>query len=260
MSSIFFTGPYEVNKEHKLDQTVLKRALDDMEAAGIRFSIDAIKDPMLRQQYATKIGQMSKEVMAEVSRGDLSPKEGALFANEMRNKILIETRKVTSPQALAFVQKLKTRGPTLEELMDKYSSDLFRGRKFRELDVAEKQKVYYTIIERSGVDRAAFTSGSRRLKIMGKVGIMVTALLAAHSILTADNKIKETARQGTILEGGVLGGYLAGLGVASLCGPAAPACAIAVVLIGAATGGILGQVLFDTYDEEVTEFQSWKIN
>lgn len=40
------------------------------------------------------------------------------------------------------------------------------------------------------------------MKIMGKVGILITATFAAYEIINADNKVKETARQGMIVGGG----------------------------------------------------------
>lgn len=88
----------------------------------------------------TKIKQMSNEVMSEVSKGKSSTKEGASFANEVRNKILIETRKSTTPVGLSFVEKIKKAGPTLENLMDKYASDLFHRKKFSALNEPEKKR------------------------------------------------------------------------------------------------------------------------
>ncbi len=93
---------------------------------------------------------------------------------------------------------------------------------------------------------------------MGKVGILVTAAFATYEILNADNRIKETARQGMIIGGGAAGGFLAGLGVSLICGPGAP-CAIAVVLAGSAAGGIAGSLAADTLDDELEEFSKWEV-
>lgn len=41
--------------------------------------------------------------------------------------------------------------------------------------------------------------------------------------------------------GGVAGGWLAGLAVAPLCGPGAPVCASALVLLDNAAGGIVSR-------------------
>lgn len=95
---------------------------------------------------------------------------------------------------------------------------------------------------------------------MGKVGVLITASLATYEILNAENKPKEAIKQGVQIGGGVAGGWLAGLAVSSLCGPGAPVCAIALVLLGSAAGGIAGSVVADNLDEEIEEFTTWKIN
>ena len=56
-----------------------------------------------------------------------------------------------------------------------------------------------------------------------------------------------------------MGGLLAGLGVSALCGPGAPICAIAVVLVGSVAGGVAGEAAADSLDEEIEEFSHWDI-
>jgi hypothetical protein len=97
------------------------------------------------------------------------------------------------------------------------------------------------------------------MKVMGKVGLLVTAALAVHSIAIADNKPKETIKQGGIIAAGATGGWLAGLGVTALCGPGAPICAVAVVLVGSIAGGLLADAAIDSFDEELEEFTKWGI-
>jgi len=45
------------------------------------------------------------------------------------------------------------------------------------------------------------------------VFLIITALLAADSIVNAKDKVREAARQGSIIAGGMLGGGLAGFGM-----------------------------------------------
>lgn len=52
---------------------------------------------------------------------------------------------------------------------------------------------------------------------------------------------------------------LAGLAVTPICGPGAPVCVIAVVLIGCTGGSIIGDAVADTFDEELEEFSKWTI-
>jgi hypothetical protein len=176
----------------------------------------------------------------------------------MRNKIMMEHRKFTSAQGLATVQKKKADGRTLQSLFDRYSERLF-GKPYTSLSASEQSKVYYTILEAAGRDDATFTKGTQKMLIMGKIGTLVTAALAAYQILNAENKPKETARQGIVIGGGAAGGMLAGLGVSAICGPGAPFCAIAVVLIGSIAGGFVGGAVADSLDEELEEFSHWDI-
>lgn len=250
-------GSYSVKQQHKLD-SILQQAIDSFEAAATRFSLDYIKDANARQAYMTNIKRISDEVKAEVASGKMTVKEGAEFCQEMRNKIMEEARAVSSAQGLAKAESLKKDGATLEALLDKYAEKLF-NKKFSQLDTAQKNKVYYSIIEASGRDNAKVTAGTRRMRIIGKVGLLVTAALAVHSIAIADNKPKEGIRQGAIIGGGVAGGLLAGLAVSTLCGPGAPICAIAVVLLGSIAGGYAAEETVDHFDEELEEFTRWNI-
>lgn len=252
------TGSYVVQREHALQDSPLDRALELMEGTALRFSLDAISDEKIRMSYLKNIKRMSEQTLADVKAGKITAQEGVAFSHEMRNKILVEHRKWTSAQGLAVVQRKKKDGRTLKWLLDRYSNDLFK-RSYESLSAAEQRKVHYTILEAAGRDDAKFTQGTKKMVIMGKLGVLVTAALATYQILNAENKPKETARQGIIVGGGALGGVLAGLGVSALCGPGAPICAIAVVLAGSVVGGVSGGLVADSLDEELEEFSHWDI-
>lgn len=83
--------------------------------------------------------------------------------------------------------------------------------------------------------------------------------VATYQILNAENEPKQTARQGIIVSSGAAGGILAVMGVSALCGPGAPICAIAVVLVGSVAGGVAGGAVADSLDEELEEFSHWDI-
>jgi hypothetical protein len=128
-----------------------------------------------------------------------------------------------------------------------------------ELSTAERDRAYFAVIEAAGRDNAQVTVKAARLRIAGKVGILIAAALAAHEVIKAKDKVTEFAKQRTTMEGGVLGGFVAGLGVSSVCGPAAPVCAIAVLLIGSTAGSIATEMAFDAYEHEFREFQAWRM-
>lgn len=254
---VVYHGDFAVNQTHQMPSP-LKQSLEAFEAAAARFATDAIKDANLRTQYQANISRISKQVLEDVEARRITVKEGMEFANQMRNNILNETRAVTSAQALAYAQHLKKEGISQEVLLNDKSQKMFK-KSFVELRQVEKDKVFYGIIESAGRDRPKVTAGTKKMKIMGKVGLIVTAALAVHSIAMADNKTKETIKQGGILAGGAAGGLLAGLVVTPICGPGAPICAVAVVLIGSIAGGMLGDFFGDSFDEELEEFTRWNI-
>jgi len=88
------------------------------------------------------------------------------FSHEMRNKILMEHRKVTSAQGLAVVQKKKADGRTLQTLFDRYSKELFK-KSYDSLSPTEQSKVHYTILEAAGRDNSKFTNGTKKMQLMG---------------------------------------------------------------------------------------------
>lgn len=252
------TGSYVVKSEHTLNQSPLEMAVAGMEGAATRFSIDAIKDERVRASYERNIRRMSQQIFAEVRAGNISVEDGTKFSNEMRNKIMLEHRKMTSAQGLAIAQKKKKTGRAHSEILNEKSQAQF-NKNYEQLSKAQQKEVLYRALERSGSANAKFSAGTKIMSVMGKVSIIMTAVLATYQILSADDKAKETARQATILGGGAAGGILAGLGVSAICGPGAPACAIAVVLIGSIAGGIAGGVAADTFDAELEELAHWDI-
>ncbi|EJM79576.1 hypothetical protein [Pseudomonas sp. GM60] len=252
------TGSYVVQREHALQDSPLDRALELLEGSALRFSLDAISDEKIRSSYTKNIKRMSQQVRDDVKAGRVSAQEGVKFSHEMRNKIMMEHRKFTSAQGLAIVQRKKKEGKGLKTLLDIHSENLFQ-KGYDSLSEVEKNKVHYAILESSGRDNAKFTTGTKKMLIMGKLGVLVTAALATYQILNADNKPKEAARQGIIVGAGAVGGILAGMGVSALCGPAAPICAIAVVLAGTIAGGVAGEAVASSLDEELEELTNWDI-
>ncbi len=118
---LLVTGSYVVQKAHELENSPLDMAIAGMEGAATRFSIDAISDAKVRSNYMSNIKRMSLETKAEVAAGRLSAQEGAAFCQEMRNRILVEHRKFTSAQGVAFAERKKRLPPTLQDTLDKYA-------------------------------------------------------------------------------------------------------------------------------------------
>jgi hypothetical protein len=133
---------------------------------------------------------VSKLVQEEVDSGRMSAADGAAFCQTMRNQIMVETRKVTPPQGLPFAQAKKAEGLHLDTLLDRYSERLF-SKPFRNLTDAEKDRAHYAVIEAAGRNNVKVTAKTARLRVAGKVGILVTAALAGYEIVKADDKVSE---------------------------------------------------------------------
>ncbi|HHR6139476.1 MULTISPECIES: hypothetical protein [Providencia] len=260
MSSAEITGNYLLENEYLIQADyVLDKAVAAFEGAATRFSIDAISDANVRNSYQQNIKRVVSEVKEMVDTKKISVKEASIFCYEMRNKIMAEHRKITSPQGLGVAERHKRKPPSLDDLLNKYAQQKF-STDMKNLTINQKNSIYYEIIESAARDNQKFTTMNKRLNILGKVGIVITATIATYEILDAENKPKEAIKQGMTVGGGVLGGWLAGFAVTPLCGPGAPVCAIAVVLLGGTAGGIAGSVAADSLDDEIEEFTKWAIH
>lgn len=248
-----FNGQYQTKKEHPLVEGVLKGAIDSYEEVATRLASDMIKDESVRRKYQAHVKQVSAEVRAQVDSGAMTVKEGAEYCNQMRDKLFVEYRKFTSAQGVATAQEMKLSAKGFDFYLNKYAQQQF-GRPFAELSQSERGAIYYAVIESAGRDNARVTATAAKLQTLGKSLILITAVLAVGEIVRAKDKVRETARQGSIIAAGMIGGAAAGAAVSFICGPAEPVCAVATVAIGSNLGGMAGQVLFDFYQEELDAF------
>jgi 23S rRNA maturation mini-RNase III len=246
---------FNTNEFHNLD-SILDRAIVAYEAAAFTFAKDAIADANTRQWYMKNIKRVSSTVKTAVTNGEISVKEGAEFCNKLRNSIMEEARAMTSVQGRKYVESKKKSGLSLETLEKYYGEGLFK-QKFSDLTPKQKDEVYKTIIDASGRDRPKFTSATKKMKIMGRVCILVTGVLAVQAVYSAENRPKETIRQGAIIGGGAVGGAAGGLAASAFCGPGAWVCAIGFILLGGISGGFIADKAVDIYDEELEEFTRW---
>lgn len=253
-----FDGQYQTKTEHPLAGSVLQAAIDTYEETANRLAYDMIRDESVRRKYQAHIKQVSAEVRAQVDSGAMTVKEGAEYCNQMRDKLFVEYRKFTSAQGVAKAQEIKLNARGFDFYLNKYAQQQF-GRPFAELSQSERGAVYYAVIESAGRDNARVTVKVAKLQALGKSLILVTAVLAVGEVVRAKDKVKETARQGSIVAAGMIGGAVAGAAVSFVCGPAEPACAYVTVAIGSNLGGMAGQVLFGFYQEELDAFNQMMV-
>nr|AAT90779.1 hypothetical protein qs116 [uncultured proteobacterium QS1] len=254
-----FYRDYLAQENHSVNDGVLERALESFEGAALKFSSGFINDAKQRDNYNRNVLRVKSDVLAQVKSGKISVREAAEFCYEARNKIMAEIRKKTSVPGRAIAEKKKIVSPALEKLLDDKAVKKF-GKKFGALGAEQKNAMYYEIVESSARPNTGFNTLNKVLKVSGKVLIVVTIAYAAYEIANAENKQKETIKQGITIGGGFAGTALAGLAVSTVCGPGAPFCAIGFMLAAGIASGWAASKLADSMDDEIEEFTKWNIS
>ncbi|MFL9987653.1 hypothetical protein [Paraburkholderia sediminicola] len=251
-----YSGSYSTQNKHPLTGGLLDAAIADWEAIATKFGTDAIKDSSTRARYMAHIKEISNQVRQEVDSGNMTVQDGAVYCNQLRDKLFIEYRKYTSAVGVAQAEQLKLSSRGFDYYLNKYAQKEFQ-KNFTDLTEQERGKIYYEVIKSAGRGNDSVNAKIKTLRVRGSVFLLVTAILATGEVIGAKDKVKELARQGSIIAGGMIGGGLAGFGVSFVCGPAEPLCAVALVYIGSNVGGIAGEVANDAYQDELDEFMRW---
>ena len=97
------------------------------------------------------------------------------------------------------------------------------------------------------------------MKFGGRVLVVISIAYEGYEIYTAENKEKETYRQGITIGGGIAGGAAGGATAGLICGPGSPICSTVGVIIGGAIGGVSAYLLVDAFDEELEAFTQWTL-
>ncbi|MFJ4376049.1 hypothetical protein ACIP1T_25980 [Pseudomonas japonica] len=253
---------YLLRELNGVDVDVLEEELQKLEGVIVKQAVDFIKDAKQREAYILNTGQLRKELLEQLAADKITIRQAVEFCVETRNKFLLETRKRTSAVGLAFVEKEKPNPLSLEKLRDEKATKKFQM-KFDDLHPLEQRIVNYEIIESSGRPRASYNTVNKRLRTLGKTFILATSVYVIYDIATSDDKGQAIAGHTGALAGGYAGGLLAGLATSAVCGPGAPVCAVALLVIGGGVGGWLGSELGEYFysekdrDAEVKAFYRW---
>jgi hypothetical protein len=252
---------YDYDINHSLNDDILANSLHAFEGTAAKFAADFIQDATVRVNYMKGIKRMSETILSEVKSGAITVQKGAQLANELRNSIMEEMRVLSTPQARTYASLQKVTGLKLEEILERKAQEIFK-KSFSVLTEQEKTRIYYKAIESAGKSDIRTNAISKRLRIAGKVCLVVTAAIASYTILTSDNKTKAILQQSTIIAGGLAGGK-AGAAVITpysyFCGYAAPFCIAGGALIGALLGACLANEVTEYFDDEIEEFLRWEI-
>jgi hypothetical protein len=210
---------------------VLDESLQQLRDQFVDFGARFIQDSDVRADYVAKAQKYADEILDKVKRGELTPEQGAAEAQSMRNGLLDAARLKSSDIGKAAAELEKATGKTMEELLAKYSKQLF-GREFAELATTEQDVVFVTIIKAAGRPNPRYTLLASRLGKAGKGLLIVSIAFSVYNIAESDRPgreaVKETASTGMGFLGSLAGGAAAGL----VCGPGAPICSGVGVLVG----------------------------
>lgn len=232
----------EMNDQLVSDQDA-EHAIRQMEVQAVNFGYRFTKDVNVRQEYMRKTRESAENLRAAYKNGDISARDAARAANQMRNEIMEFARTNSSDLGRAKARALKAKGLDLDELVERYSQRRF-SKTFDSLTEAEQGKVYLDIVDSSGRSNPNVNARVRRLGVAAKGLWVLTACLATYNIATAENKTKQTGREAANIGGGFGGGAAGGAVAGIWFGPVG-------VAVGVVVGGALGAIMADQIYVEV---------
>ena len=212
-------------------------AIRQMETQAVNFAYRFVRDSSVRQTYMTETKAMASELRAAYQKGNMTAKQAAETANQMRNEIMEFARVKSSDMGRAKAKSLKAKGLDMDQLTNKYAKQRF-GRTFENLSETQRAKVYMDIVDSSGRANPKVSLKARRLGAAGRCLWVLTACVAIYNVATADNKLKAAGREASNIGGGFGGGVAGGAVSGIWFGPIG-------VAIGVIVGGVLGAVVAD---------------
>ncbi len=223
------------------DNLQVAEALLAFESQALVYATRFIPDAKVRSEYVERVKEVSRSTRELYDARKITALQAEEIAHSMRNQIMDFARMRTSEMGRSAAIILKERGIPLDELVTKYSQELF-GKAPDRLSAAERNTVALKIVEKAGETNVKVNRTMRGLGRAGRGLWVLTALVAAYNIGSAENKWVAAGREGANIAGGLGGGAAGGALVgAALTGPAAPIGST----IGAIMGGILGAIVAD---------------
>jgi hypothetical protein len=227
---------------------ILQLTLDALRTEFTNFGQRFIQDKDIRAEYMSKASDASDEILNAVRRGKVTPSEGAAQANAMRNGLMDAARLKSSDIGKAVAESEKASGLAMDELIAKYSDQLFH-KEFSTLGTAEQDAVFLKIIEKAGQPNPKWNKIAMNLGDAGKGLIIISIALSVYSVATSDRPGREAVKQGVGAGMGFLGSLAGGAAIGLVCGPGAPIC----VGVGAFVGGLVFVVGSDLAFDEIWE-------
>ncbi len=210
-----------------------------------------------RDWYVRTIRQEAANLLEQYRSGQISIEEAKDASQYMRAKFLEDARARGTSFGRIIAESLKKEVPHVSYYEDKYALKQF-GKEFSELSYQEKVTIWEIIVDKSGVANEVVTERAHLARTVARGLFIMSFAIATLEVLTAENRAQEAARQSSIMAGGAAGslvGGIAGSAVASGaiaglgCGPFAPICATAGVVIGGILGAFGAEFIFDELSE-----------
>jgi len=218
-------------------------AVQQLEVQAVNFAYRFIQDARVRSEYMRSTKEMAEQIRDLYAKGQLTAKQAAETANEMRNEIMEFARVRSSDLGRAKAHSLKAKGLDLDDLLNKYAKSSYK-KPFDQLTSDEASRVYLEVVDAAGRSRPSVNIKTARLANAGKALWLLSACVAMYNVSVANNKVKAAGREAANIGGGFGGGAAGGAVAGIWFGPIG-------VAIGVVVGGTLGTIMADQVYVEV---------
>lgn len=182
----------------------------------------------------------SDEFVELVNSGKITPKEGALRANKLRNVLFEISRRKDFDLGRSIAEYYKPEARPFEWFLERYSKQRFGG-EFSTLLESQKNKIFLDVVVAAGRDNKGISSVTPYLGKAGKACLVASLAISVYNVSTAEDKVNAAGREGSSVLGGIAGGAAAGL----ICGPGAPVCSGIGIFVGGAVGAFAASGGYD---------------
>ena len=235
----------------------LRNELYLIEAGVALFAKEAFQNAYVRENYNKSIKEMSNQLLKEVEKEQdihkrkILAKQLAQDANKFRNEIMNDMRAKSTTWGRVRAERIKSRGKTFEEMIEKKIKDLSYNKPFEQLTKQEQTKVFEEIIESSGKSNEKVNAKISMVKNFARGIIVFSIGYLIYDLYVSENKARVIISHSATIGGGFVGGGL-GMWAGLICGPYAFVCVPTFGGLGVVGGGYLGHtVVNEWFDDEI---------
>jgi hypothetical protein len=224
----------------------LELAINALRAQANNFGLTFINDSAVRANYIQGVTKAINEIIELVKTKKITPHEGALTANQIRNQIMELARAKLSDYGLSISKDMKQTGLLIEDLQNKYSTKRY-SKSFNLLTNIERNVVHMDIIEAAGRTNSKVNLNAKYFGIAGRALLIMSLGISVYSVIEAEDKTRQVSKELTVVGSGVAGGAAGGAFVAFLVtNPAGWMTAAGMIVIGGIVSVFSGQA-FDYF-------------